>query len=151
MGMGDDPLVYQLFSEAQRLAHVGPSIGLWFYPQREIDDRPFPTLKKAFTPLYAQRMGSEETDRDEIFPSQCPTKKGPNGVAIANHCHIKVIADPFRLRTSQDQVAEQPIEGIRHALGLAVGVFPMAESSVHGSRLIEKEDEAARLSATDLG
>src|SRR5712692_4876328 len=75
--MGNNPLVYQFFSYAQRLAHVCPSICLRLYPNRKIDYRPFSTFKKTFTPLYPQRIVSEDTDRDKLFTSQCPTKKGP--------------------------------------------------------------------------
>src|SRR5215510_4472356 len=119
IGMGSDPFIYQLFSSAQCLAHMCPSICLWLYPNREIDFRFFSTFKQAFTPFYPQRIVSEHTDRDEIFASQGLAKKGPHWMAIANDRHMKVIAYTVRLGTSQDQVEEQPIKGISHSLGFA--------------------------------
>src|SRR5713101_4560044 len=89
--MGNDPFLYQFFSYTQRLAHVCPSICLRLYPNRKIYYGLFSTLKKAFTPLYPQRIVSEGTDRDEVFTGQCSAKKSPNSMAIANYCHIKVI------------------------------------------------------------
>src|SRR5262245_47826454 len=101
MRMGTHPFVHKFFSYTQRLAHMCPSIGHRLYPNRKIYCRPFSALKKTFALLNTEWIVSQDTDRHQILPSQCPTKKGPHWIAIANYCYIEIITYAFRLRTSQ--------------------------------------------------
>ena len=63
---------------------------------------------------------------------------------------MEIIADPFRLGALEDQVLQQTVDGVGHALGLAL-VRLAAERLQHRAGLIDEEQKAGRIGAADFG
>src|SRR5262249_1437225 len=63
---------------------------------------------------------------------------------------VEIIPDALRLGALEDEVLQQAVEGVGHALGLVLARLS-AEGLEHRAGLIDQEEEAGGVGAADLG
>src|SRR5262249_15513449 len=73
-----------------------------------------------------------------------------NLVPITEHADVEVIADTLGLGALEDQVLQEPIDGVGHAVGFLLARLA-AKGLVHRRGPINQEEETCRIGAANLG
>jgi len=114
-------------------------------------NKPTRAIRNFFVSLLDSRgTVSNFADRHKLASRQRTRECWANASAIADYADVKIITNAFFLGAFDDQILEQPIDGVSHTVRLFLVAFARTKRVGHRTRLINEKHQTRRVSATDF-